>query len=767
MDPEKIPPHPFERRRRVSTVSFILLALTALFLIWLGTPIASNLLYINSTRFPPRELFVNETDITLVANRSDVVQPLVGLNDTFDIAVTVWQPTFWEEKRLARYEESTEEYPPLGEEQKSLFFGPNATEEEEAEAARKSRAYLSWYKSVSSHEKTIFSDIVFRGVRLSDTDLHANVSFQIPTQIYHEHPGNNYDLRASFVIIPRSPSLLDYYRNYTSWFPDAVNRPRFKSLPFPLKFPTQFHRRPHDEALDAFAITIPLLERHPVPSRCLLAEGDYRLWLDPEREEYLRKHPHVVTRTHLRVVREHRIFHLDRFTQMQERLRNISCGALRPDHRISLNHCHKSFGRNGNWEVLLKLAVPDDDSDSNTEGEGKGGFHEESAYAPYMDVLHDVAGPKDVIPVPINREWWCKSPELGNFDNSSSSLSSENDPDSEAEAEIMNITWRLSYSGVSPMRFLLGDMQWTPPQRSSYNESEFEKAMKHDLAETYGSIHGYRHNTDTYPLRRLLRLFLSLLSFLALLLLNCIYYANRTTTTVISVPGLLFILSGDLISVTAAIHRFLVSPAAMDGSESARLFLSLMFNQIPQPLCMLKLLLRLQLVRQGFLRFTLRRTPVSHQERASARLDSRTGWVGKFGIFAFILAIDYTLNLHGRYLVSPAIPSLGPGDLPDLLPSELTSAVDALRLTGWILQMILNFRSRVFAGSYKIAVVLSVVVELLGHAAAATWLVGRSEIITGVSYWEGLRGVLLGVNCWQAWRYESRVPEDLHGDDDE
>ncbi|KAJ7348554.1 hypothetical protein DFH08DRAFT_808284 [Mycena albidolilacea] len=47
-------------------------------------------------------------------------------------------------------------------------------------------------------------------------------------------------------------------------------------------------------------------------------------------------------------------------------------------------------------ETLVQLAVPD----SKVEG----GFCAESAYAPYMDVLASAVGPKDIIPVPIDRE---------------------------------------------------------------------------------------------------------------------------------------------------------------------------------------------------------------------------------------------------------------------------------------------------------------------------------------------------------------------------
>jgi hypothetical protein len=110
------------------------------------------------------------------------------------------------------------------------------------------------------------------------------------------------------------------------------------------------------------------------------------------------------------------------------------------------------------------------------------------------------------------------------------------------------------------------------------------------------------------------------------------------------------------------------------------------------------------------------------------------------------------------------MPDLIPGDIFDT-PKHLNAVVEALKMAGGTMQLVLNYRARVFAGKYKSAVVLGVVVETLGHASAVPWLVGRSEIMPGISYWELLRAGYLGVWCWQAWRYSSRIPEDEHGED--
>lgn len=85
--------------------------------------------------------------------RSNVVRPLIKLHDRFDIVAGVWQETSGME-RVAYMSD----------------FRDNL----------KAKTENDWY---NFFEKPIFSEIVFRGVRLSDRELHTNISFTIPTDI--------------------------------------------------------------------------------------------------------------------------------------------------------------------------------------------------------------------------------------------------------------------------------------------------------------------------------------------------------------------------------------------------------------------------------------------------------------------------------------------------------------------------------------------------------------------------------------------------------
>jgi hypothetical protein len=103
----------------------------------------------NFYSYPPPRMFVDAREYGTGTNRSDVVQPLLGLDDKFDIAVSIWQETSDAERR-------------------------------EHLRDKDRSAAIEWN---NFFEKAIFSDVVFRGVRLSDTEMFTNITFTIPTEI--------------------------------------------------------------------------------------------------------------------------------------------------------------------------------------------------------------------------------------------------------------------------------------------------------------------------------------------------------------------------------------------------------------------------------------------------------------------------------------------------------------------------------------------------------------------------------------------------------
>ncbi|KAJ6535266.1 hypothetical protein DFH09DRAFT_1091803 [Mycena vulgaris] len=284
--------------------------------------------------FLPRDLFITETDINRVLNRSDVVQPLVGVHDTFDIAVTVWQ--------LATFEEQIAQYLDLHPKKADVNEATLPWAEVEDEAAY---LYHEAYVKAKERDEQEVLDV-------SNSDQNI---------------GTNYDLQASFVIVPHTPSPLGHFKNFSSWFPAAVNRPRFKSFLFPIISPTEDYRRPVHRALDSFAMDIPLIERHEVPSvsppRMNHSKEDLKYYNDyPEDSDIRLKYPHAVTRSASSVNRDSSAV-----------MGTWGCTTALSKYILPIPR-------------RQELAVPDP--------EAEGGFRDEFAYALYMDVLQIVAGPK-------------------------------------------------------------------------------------------------------------------------------------------------------------------------------------------------------------------------------------------------------------------------------------------------------------------------------------------------------------------------------------
>jgi hypothetical protein len=136
-----------------------------------------------------------------------------------------------------------------------------------------------------------------------------------------------------------------------------------------------------------------------------------------------------------------------------------------------------------------------------------------------------------------------------------------------------------------------------------------------------------------------------------------------------------------------------------------------------------------------------------------------------FQIFTALFLVYHTLDAQSRFLVEPVMPEYTDDDLGGVPSKNISAVAAALSMTGGIMQLILNHRAQVFSGRYKAAVVLGVIVETLSQVASVTWFVGPSEVMAGISYGDVLWSVFLGVLCWQAWRYSSRIPEDEHAED--
>ncbi|KAJ7037309.1 hypothetical protein C8F04DRAFT_1331776 [Mycena alexandri] len=695
-------------------------SLITLALFFICQPIFALFRWMEQTNFysyPPLRMFVDAREYGTGTNRSDVVQPLLGLNDKFDIAVSIWQETSDVERR-------------------EHLHGKNRL------------LVIDW---ANFFEKAIFSDVVFRGVRLSDTEMFTNITFTIPTEILYT--GDM--LRASFVILPHSPSHIDHYYNHTSWYPPQLIRPRFRSVPFPLGSPMKTPRRSADDALDSFAISTSLLEAHEIPSMC---PGATRASYYKQRLKY---HPHIVTRTNVRIVRETRLYNRTTYLAMHEELRRTSCGQLENlDHEDNLflqpKDCHRWYMLNANYETLVQLAVPDSSA--------VGGFREESAYAPYMDVLANAAGPKDLVPVLIDREFCGVDAP---------------DPTNRTLADAMNITYHISYSSVTPRMFLLGELQPTERVRVHHTASELERAREHDLAEVYGKLYpcclrfqveicSQQVWSGTGTTKTRIHAGGSrardVTSVLASLIYST-YWATRTSTAGISIPGTLVYVVGYILDKAHLFSRPSVwAPLGkLNGvAEKASMLGFVIVRGGPSlPFLMLRAVLRVRVVSPsngGGWGPCLGWIKATHQERMSARLDARMDWRWKCGIFGAVFLAYSALGLDERYLFPHVLPAHGIGELSDM--SLFNQFTNTLKMSGLIMQLILNRRLQVFSGRYKTSVVVAIAGRVLRYAAAVPWIVGPAEVMPRLSYVAVAWDVILVIHCWQTLMYSSRIPDD-------
>jgi hypothetical protein len=143
----------------------------------------------------------------------------------------------------------------------------------------------------------------------------------------------------------------------------------------------------------------------------------------------------------------------------------------------------------------------------------------------------------------------------------------------------------------------------------------------------------------------------------------------------------------------------------------------------------------------------IRKTPASHDERASLRLEVR----GRAMVLFTVSDIEPLVNDHSAHahpiqsiqvLISIfALHVFGPlsypirhhiGPAPDPMSSQHDHFIalekfllSPLNMAGDIFQLILNYRSRTFAGQYKLAAWLMLVMYVLDFASETEWVVGK------------------------------------------
>ncbi|KAJ6573041.1 hypothetical protein DFH09DRAFT_1152229 [Mycena vulgaris] len=600
--------------------------------------------------FAHRGMYQNQT-IDQVRNWSMVLQPLVGDDQTFDIAATVW--TLAEET------------------------GPN--EEKRIETEK------------------------FRSV---------DVDFQVPTSMFRRPSINGTDLRASFVLIPTSPSPLDYLKAYSTWYP-----PTFHRLPL-RTYATE--RSLVDEALDSFGISVSLLTSAEVSSKCQRSNDEDGDELDDEEEDdkvlkkpkdVLKDHPFIRTRTQIRVSDETHIFNRRAYDRAHKKLKMTACSTSR-----NFTECNRNYTTNGHWETRLELAVPDE----------SGSEQNQFAYVPYLVNLGGIDTYKDLLRVPVTRE------QCANLNTTMAPI----------DQDVLNVTWHLSYSGRTPEKLTMGEIYGSSINHE-WNMSQSDHALEENrlLIEGFNGLFGLRHPEAAHPRRQffaIIAMQVIAVVYLILLILEAHYWCGRNSTVNISLSGTVLSAASQLLSdITENIHE---SPLA--------LAFIIMVTGLPQIL-MLKAVSRVDILQLWWIpRFRL--VPPNHLERASARMDARTGWKWRVGVFMALFLTCAFLKPQEIFIISPTLlPPPASTEYSFFRTHILSNFCRTASLLGPIFQLLLNHRSRVFAGMYKTTVCFQVILNILYFGFGSAHLFGQADPNVTLSVL-GLASI--GTMLWACWQ---------------
>ncbi|KAJ6531299.1 hypothetical protein B0H19DRAFT_1273505 [Mycena capillaripes] len=634
------------------TISIPLFSFAAWAVISFGTRV------IQEARFPHRELYHKESSY----KAEDVIRPLIADEDRFDIAVSVWL---------------------------------RALEDEEAESGRRNLERKIWvalsmaegndrFRDEYVLERPLFSDIAFRGLRLSDKHALTKVDFRLPTARFLAANLTESDLRATFLLLPSSPSLIDHVKSFSSWMPDSVfpKRRPTRPWPFPLGSEERGEKTLADLALESFSISIPLLEFHDAASQC--ADASSGGPSSDEKESPADKaHPYVVTRTQLRIVRETSLFNATAYNAVRNEIKRHSCGQGIPGIKPNLKMCRRTYKSNGNFETLLELEVP-------TES----GVETQWAYAPYLDTKDHSIGPLDIIPVPVDRE---------------------NAQRHETQAMT---TWILA--GLVDHRAT--DLKRLSQQDEAEMWSEFALPSAVTACDRYlDGVTGHRFHDDAHPRRRLGVQIASGACLVIYAWLLFYYWWTRVSTVGISTSSVAFLAIGYILGPTIDTLQ----------DPDASLMFSLPMTLIV-PFLMCKCITRVEF---GWRKWypTLTRAPANHRERASQRIDIRTPWRTKLGLFAALLAAYQLVDLENIYLIATTVPAPTAEEYPsNKLLDFLRNVSHSLCFTGTVSQILLNHRSRTYGGGYRAEVVMFFLASVISLLYFVPTVVGRMEMRQGL-----------------------------------
>ncbi|ORY82356.1 hypothetical protein BCR35DRAFT_352196 [Leucosporidium creatinivorum] len=698
------------------------------------------------------------------------VVPIVGHDQLFDIAVTVWiKPT--EPEILAR---RTARLAKLSAESEALGYSDSFTSSFERELAEEDALYAD------EEDLILYSEVPpsFRNLRLSDQHVVSIVEFEVPTARFCGLNLSSDDLRATFVLLPSSPSLLDNAFNYSSYIPPSFKTEPARAWPFPLGSEFQGERTMQDMIADLTSDSAPLVRFLNVPTEdagagkknetsAELASGGKEdddedleaLEAAKKAQEKLdrqskrwgsrtfppTKPPLLVSRTQLRVHDDVTEYDLAAFNARHNKLKATSCRQHDPKRKDNLahNNCESSWRETGPFATRVQFISP-----AAPETTRRG-------YMPFLTSHPGSHGLLDLIPIPVNRSLAMNETEEGVY---------EALPYDEC---ILNaslpVSWRISFSGRSPAKLWLGDTVGNVfNSEVAHNASDLARINAHSWTEELQGLAGHRFHDDAHPRRRFflnivqipLRFTISILT-----LLYWIYVPNRLGLVVWAA-----ILSSVVSIASSLVNEGYAMYKDTDGSAWIVSLLALPFIIGSQSVDLAELWAcrSWNVKREGRFGIKILRRHESHWERANGKLERQTPRVYWLALMLSIFLLYFFLDPAAFHLRPSSLPPRGPDDLGLFSLRFQTwhnAVVMALVLSCNIAQLHHNHRSRTFAGQSRMTAYLAWVSMLLRTALTLKSVVGEWKAYPGHSVEDLMQLGMASMWAWQALTL--KAPESL------
>ncbi|KAF8063484.1 hypothetical protein FPV67DRAFT_247268 [Lyophyllum atratum] len=289
-----------------------------------------------------------------------------------------------------------------------------------------------------------------------------------------------------------------------------------------------------------------------------------------------------------------------------------------PNFTPNIFHCFGSYSRIGHLETQLSLAIA-----NKTTGE----VQEKWAYSPYISISDSAVGPKDLLPIRVNRSVFAEGIE--------------------------------SVTG----------------QPHEFQNSEHRQTLIQDAVELMHGLAGHKHRENAHPRRRLLLINLKTTLRWVIRVLNSLYWWTRTTTVSISILGTVLRAGSKAIKIpptvvyTTSLRTLSLHQSFHQILMASWTIVFVTFGLALPSFLMMKTVFRIRTKPRsgaGIGRWILiaYRASTTHAERTSKRLDAQLNYWAKGAILTSTFAIYYFLRPHSYAVLEPILPEAGPDDYP-------------------------------------------------------------------------------------------------------